>query len=238
MPIYNEEAALEPVVTEWLAELNRLEISFVLLAINDGSTDSSGLVLKRLVERYPNAIAPCEKQNGGYGQACRAGYLLAIESGAEWTLQIDSDGQCDPRFFSEFWNRREEADALFGMRTERDDGMLRAVISTGCRIATSFSCGIDLKDANVPYRLIRTQVLKTALTQIPESFDMQNVALTLILKRDASVRWKHPHIRFRNRLGGKTKFGFSRVLSMGWTLLAALPRIGKQSNSSKEFKAD
>ncbi len=42
MPIYNEEANIEAVVTEWVQELNRLGISFVVLAINDGSKGRHG----------------------------------------------------------------------------------------------------------------------------------------------------------------------------------------------------
>ena len=38
-------------------------------------------------------------------------------------------------------------------------------------------------DPNVPYRLIRKHVLEKALKDIPESFNIHNVALTYILKR-------------------------------------------------------
>jgi glycosyltransferase involved in cell wall biosynthesis len=227
MPIYNEEASIEAVVTEWVQELNRLGISFVLLAVNDGSLDGTGAVLQRLAERYPGAVTPVEKRNAGHGQACRTGYSLAVERGPAWTLQIDSDGQCDPRFFSSFWSCRDQADSIFGVRTTRDDGLSRVLISAGCRIATSLLCGIDLKDANVPYRLIRTSILKEALRRIPDNFDMQNVALTLKLKRDSSVRWKYIPIHFRNRQGGTNSINFKRIVCMGWKLLVNLPKIGR-----------
>jgi glycosyltransferase involved in cell wall biosynthesis len=227
MPIYNEEANIEAVVTEWVEELNRLGISFALLAINDGSKDGTGFALQRLAERYPGSVTPVEKRNGGHGQACRTGYSLAVEGGSDWTLQIDSDGQCDPRFFSSFWSCRDEVDAVFGVRKTRDDGLSRVLVSAGCRIATSLLCGIDLKDANVPYRLIRTSVLKEALIRIPNDFDMQNVALTLTLKRDSSLRWKYVPIHFRERQGGTNSIHFKRIVRMGWELLINLHKIGR-----------
>jgi glycosyltransferase involved in cell wall biosynthesis len=227
MPIYNEEANIEAVVAEWVEEFNRLGISFALLAINDGSKDGTGIALQRLAERYPGSVTPVEKRNGGHGQACRMGYSLAMEGGSDWTLQIDSDGQCDPRFFSSFWSCRDEADAVFGVRKTRDDGLARALVSAGCRISTSLLCGIDLKDANVPYRLIRTSVLKEALTRIPNDFDMQNVALTLTLKRDSSLRWKYVPIHFRDRQGGTNSINFKRIACMGWELLINLHKIGR-----------
>ena len=225
MPVYNEEAALEAVVTEWVLELNRLEIPFALLAVNDGSKDGSGVILQRLAERYPGSVTPVEKRNAGYGQACRTGYFLAVDRGAAWTLEVDSDGQCDPRFFSSFWNCRNQADSIFGERTTRDDGRSRVFITTACRLATFLACGIDLRDANVPYRLMRTSVLKEALTRIPDDFDMQNVALTLALKRDPSLRWKYVPIHFRKRLGGTSNFNFKRIVCMGGRLLLNLHKI-------------
>jgi glycosyltransferase involved in cell wall biosynthesis len=225
MPIYNEEANIESVVTEWVGEFNRLGISFVLLAVNDGSTDGTGVVLQRLAERHPGCVTPVDKANAGHGRACRAGYSLAVERGPAWTLQIDSDGQCDPRFFSSFWGDRHGADCIFGVRTTRDDGMARVLISAGCRITASLLGGIDLKDANVPYRLLRTSILEKALSRIPGDFDMQNVALTLTLKRDASLRWKYVPIHFRDRQGGTNSINFSRIVAMGWELARNLHRI-------------
>jgi dolichol-phosphate mannosyltransferase len=225
MPIYNEEANIEAVVTEWMQELNRLGISFVLLAINDGSKDGTCGALQRLAERSPDVVQPVDKKNAGHGQACRTGYELAVQSGAPWTLQVDSDGQCDPRFFSSFWAARAEADSIFGVRTSRDDGMGRVLISTICRLVMSVLCGIDLRDANVPYRLIPTSVLEKMLPRIPEDFDMQNLALTVTLKRDPNLRWKYVPIHFRDRQGGTNSINFSRIVSMGWDMIRNLHRI-------------
>jgi glycosyltransferase involved in cell wall biosynthesis len=225
MPVYNEEANIEAVVAEWVRELNRLSISFALLAVNDGSRDGTSGVLQRLSEQYPGQVLPVDKANAGHGRACRTGYDLAARGGSAWTLQIDSDGQCDPCFFSSFWSRRDEADCIFGVRTTRDDGMARVLISTACRIMTSALCGIDLKDSNVPYRLIRTPVLKTALSRIPDDFDMQNLALTVALKRDSTLRWKYVPIHFRDRQGGTNSINYLRIVSMGWELLRNFHRI-------------
>ncbi len=225
MPVYNEEATIAGVVAEWVAELERLDITFVLLAINDGSKDGTSGVLRRLAETHPGVVVPIEKTNAGHGRACRKGYDLAVERGVAWTFQIDSDGQCDPRFFSAFWAARGEADCLFGVRTTRDDGWARVLISAGCRALTSLVAGMDLRDSNVPYRLIRTSVLAAALPKIPEDFDMQNVALTVTLKRDPALRWTYLPIHFRDRQGGTNSINIPRIISMGWELLRNLHRL-------------
>jgi glycosyltransferase involved in cell wall biosynthesis len=225
MPIYNEEANIEKVIGEWTAEFSRLGIAFVIFAVNDGSHDGTGAVLERLAARNP-AISAITKANAGHGRACRTGYENAVQAGAAWMLQIDSDGQCDPGFFGEFWRASDEADCVFGLRTSRDDGMLRSLVSAGCRVVTSALCGMDLKDANVPYRLIRTSALAAALARIPEDFDMQNVALTVALKRDRSLRWRHVPIHFRDRQAGTNSIHLGRILAMGWELARNFHRIG------------
>jgi len=227
MPIYNEAASIETVVMEWLAELQRLGISFEVLAVNDGSRDGTGAALRRLAEKYPGLVSPLEKANAGHGRACRAGYSRAVERGAEWTLQIDSDGQCDPAFFAAFWNERANAEAIFGVRTSRDDGPMRVLISAICRAVTSLCCGMDLKDVNVPYRLMRSSSLQQALECVPEDFDMQNTALTLALRRAPGVRWKYVPIHFRDRQGGTNSINLRRIVAMGWELLTNLHRIAR-----------
>ncbi|MEI9998355.1 MAG: glycosyltransferase family 2 protein [Verrucomicrobiota bacterium] len=227
LPVYNEQANIGNVVDEWLAELGRLGIAAVLFTVNDGSRDGTAAALRGLEMRHPDALVALEKANAGHGRACRTGYERAVVEDIPWTLQIDSDGQCDPRFFANFWARRAEADCLFGVRTTRDDGPLRALLSAGCRAATSLACGMDLRDANVPYRLVRTAALREALRRIPADFDMQNVALTVVLRRDRALRWVYLPIHFRDRQGGSNSLNVRRILAMGWELLRDLKRIGR-----------
>jgi glycosyltransferase involved in cell wall biosynthesis len=225
MPVYNEEANIETVLNEWMAELSQLGILFSILAINDGSRDGTATVLHRLAERFPAQIVAISQANAGHGRACRTGYDRAVRIGAAWTLQIDSDGQCDPRFFAQFWHEHANGDCIFGLRTTRDDGPIRSLVSALCRVATSALTGIDLKDANVPYRLLRTSVLAQALARIPADFDMQNVALTVALKRDSSLRWKYLPIHFRERQGGTNSLNLRRIATMGWQLLRTFHHI-------------
>ena len=225
MPVYNEEANIAAVVGEWIAELQRLGISFVMLPVNDGSRDGTGPALEKLAAQFPGVLAPIGKANAGHGRACRTGYDAAVQSGVAWTLQIDSDGQCDPGFFAGFWSAREQADAVFGVRATRDDGFSRVLISATCRAAASLLTGIDLRDANVPYRLVRTAKLQAALARIPTDFDMQNVALTVALKRDKSVRWAYAPIHFRNRQGGTNSINLKSISRMGWRMLRDMRRV-------------
>src|SRR3954453_6214566 len=196
MPVYNEEANITEVITQWSSCLRDLGIAFQILALNDGSKDRTHEMLLALEGRDPEALCVVSKPNGGHGVTCRIGYDIAVQSPAEWVLQIDSDGQCEPKHFSNFWSRREQFDCIFGVRKTRDDGLARRLTSAICRVASSLLGGQDLKDPNVPYRLIRRDALEKALRFIPSSFNIHNVALTYVLKKLSGLRWSYVEIHF------------------------------------------
>ena len=226
MPVYNEEANIAAVITEWLRVFTRERINARLLAVNDGSRDNTLSILRQLQSQYPDQLLVLDKPNSGHGRSCRAGYEAALQQEAPWILQIDSDGQCDPAFFPLFWAKRSEADSIFGIRVARDDGIVRKIISKGASILTSIMTGRDLKDANVPYRLMKRAALEKALLSVPQDFDIQNIALTLALKRDSTLRWNYVPIRFRARQGGTNSINLRKIAQMGFRMLRQINRVG------------
>ena len=108
LPVYNEAAAIERVVEEWVPVLAAADPAFVLLVIDDGSADATPEALQRLAARDAR-LRVVRQSNQGHGAACRRGYEIATASSsdADWVLQIDSDGQCDPQDFPAFWQRRQ-----------------------------------------------------------------------------------------------------------------------------------
>lgn len=227
MPIYNEEANIKAVVTEWLQAFAAERINARLLAINDGSRDATLSILRELQTRFDDHLLVIDKPNSGHGRSCRLGYEAALQQNSPWILQIDSDGQCDPMFFPLFWSKRTEADCVFGLRVTRDDGLVRKLVSKACSFLTSAVTGRALNDANVPYRLMRRQALEKALPMVPQDFDIQNVAVTLALKRNPALRWAYVPIRFRARQGGTNSINLPKIAKMGLRMLRQIRRVGK-----------
>ncbi len=226
MPIYNEEVSIAAVLAEWLAALRSTGASFTLLALNDGSRDGTWARLLELEKSAPKEIVALDKLNTGHGLTCRLGYDIAAASSAAWVLQVDSDGQCDPAYFPEFWRRRAEADCIFGERTSRGDGPARRATSWLCSAASSLATGTSLSDANVPYRLLSVPVLRRALAFIPRHFNVQNVALAVTLRRMPEVRWAQVPIHFRDRQGGTNSINLAQVSKLGIEMLVQLGQLG------------
>lgn len=221
IPVYNEEASIWQVVQEWHAALAKLHINFGLLIINDGSTDGTRTELAKLTEQYAT-IDVIEKANSGHGQSCITGYREAIACRAKWVFQIDSDGQCDPRYFPACWQLREQFPAIFGQRVHRNDGIFRVLISAINRLAVWLATGVYVPDSNVPYRLMRWDVLETAVHNFPADFYLANILLAVILQKGLGNRMKHLPIGFRQRNGGEASVRWGRFVTLGWQLFRAL----------------
>lgn len=110
IPAWNEEAVLEAVLHE-VGEV--LGGGADVLVVSDGSTDSTAQIARRagvMVLDLP--------LNLGVGGAMRAGYLYAQRRGYDWVVQLDADGQHDPREIKDLRARAREtgADLVIGAR--------------------------------------------------------------------------------------------------------------------------
>lgn len=202
IPVFNEENSIDKVLADWLDELHRTKINFRILVINDGSTDESLPRIRKQAEGSQE-IDLLDKPNTGHGKSCLYGYRYAIERGAQWIFQIDSDGQCDPKFFPLFWERRQRNAAVQGYRRTREDGWLRIVATKALALTIFFVSGFNVPDPNVPYRLMHRDSLSQAIELIPEDLDLYNVFLTLVFQHRFQVVWLP--INFRKRSSGQSK---------------------------------
>jgi glycosyltransferase involved in cell wall biosynthesis len=96
VPAYNEAGAVGATVEG----IRRCAPDFDVLVVDDGSSDATGeraRVAGATVLRLPF--------NLGIGGAMQAGYIYARENGYEVAVQVDGDGQHDPRFIHELLAR-------------------------------------------------------------------------------------------------------------------------------------
>jgi len=225
MPVYNEQASAGKVVTEWFAEIEKRTQDFSFLALDDGSQDDTREVLEKLQEQFGPRLEIISRDNRGHGQTCLEGYQLALDRGVSWVFQIDSDGQCDPHYFSQVWELREQCDVIYGVRNKRDDGWRRVLASRILRLTLAITCGVNCVDANVPYRLMRTAVLRDLVDRIPADFCLANIALAVVLRRAGKAREGRVPIRFRERYGGEPSVGLGKFHNKAGELVRQLREL-------------
>jgi dolichol-phosphate mannosyltransferase len=232
VPVFDEERCIETVLREWQPAVSEVEPNYCFLSFDDGSTDRTRALIDGWAAlQKPGTCHVVSRPNVGHGQTCLEGYRAACDLGAEWILQIDSDGQCDPKYFAELWAKRHGHDVVYGKRVKRMDGWKRVLATKLVRLVVHFASGADCIDANVPYRLMRTQHLRPLVDSIPPDFDLANIALAVQIKR---VCWREAvvPIVFRRRAGGEASVPLKRFAAKARELIAQLKSL-PQSDAAR-----
>lgn len=221
MPVYNEQDCIQQVVYEWLGALRRHFGSFVFCILNDGSKDNTREIIEKIVPGNPE-IKLINKVNTGHGQTCVSGYKTALENGAEWILQVDSDGQCSPDYLPVFLKSAETNTCIYGYRKTRDDGLKRWLVSRIVSWFTLGATGVWVRDANVPYRLMHRKSLDTILPQIPADFYLANILVAVLQQKEYGIKWVDIH--FRQRAGGVASVKAFKFAKEGFKLFKQLKK--------------
>lgn len=179
MPAYNEADNIEHVVREWypIVEKYNAEGRSKLLVFNDGSRDDTSAKGKELMQELP-LFEMIDKTNSGHGPTLIYAYDYAIKAGADFIFQTDSDGQTNPEEFEAFWSMRNQYDGIFGERAVRGDGMSRAFVEKVVCLLLHLYFGIKVPDANAPFRLMKTEIVKKYLYKMPSDYNLPNIMLT------------------------------------------------------------
>ena len=212
IPAYNEEANIEMVAREW-HEVVGISQDSRLVIINDGSKDQTYEKLCALQEELPQLL-PVTKENGGHGATVLYGYFYALEYGADYIFQTDSDGQTLASEFQGFWEQRDEKKILIGYRNHREDGISRIFVTKVLKIVLFFIFGIRVTDANTPYRLMPKELLQKYIVKVPENFNLSNVMLTVLFLRGKENVQFIP-ITFRPRQGGVNSINLKKITKIG-----------------------
>ncbi len=215
IPVFNEEKNIKKLIKDWRSAVRKnYKKKYKFIIVNDGSTDKTHQILKSINKK--NIVYILQK-NSGHGNACLKGYKLALKKNFEIIMQIDSDNQCDPIYFEKFLNLIKDNDAVFGNRVSREDGFLRIIFSRILSILIYLKTMILIKDPNVPYRAIKSKVLKSIIYKIPKKIDLKNCYLSYLLEKNYKVEWIK--INFRKRYYGETKYKFNHMGKLVFNLM-------------------
>lgn len=213
IPAYNEEANIELVAREWHEVVAGIGQDSRLVIINDGSKDQTYEKLCALQAELPQLL-PVTKENGGHGATVLYGYFYALEHGADYIFQTDSDGQTLAAEFQGFWEQRNEKKVLIGYRNHREDGISRIFVTKVLKMVLFLIFGIRVTDANTPYRLMPKKLLQKYIVKVPENFNLSNVMLTVLFLRGKENVQFIP-ITFRPRQGGVNSINLKKITKIG-----------------------
>lgn len=213
IPAYNEEENIEQVAYEWHEVVTHINKESRVIIIDDGSKDNTFAKLQKAKDEL-SQLEIIHKSNSGHGATVYYGYRLAVDKGADYVFQTDSDGQTIPSEFWQFWEARREYDLQIGHRKGRQDGLSRVFVTKILKLVIFLQFGMWITDANTPFRLMSAESLSRLLPSIPEDSRLTNVLLSVLYqKHEQNIRCRP--ITFRPRQGGVNSINLKRIAGIG-----------------------
>ncbi len=146
IPAYNDECTLENLVNECIDFANQYNFNYRFLLIDDGSTDNTKFVIKKLENKYDFISAIYHPENLSFGPTLKEVFTLPK---TEWICFLPGDHQFSAFDFLnpslEFTN---EYDFILGKRVKRADNIYRLIISKFYNFCISIISNTKVNDVN------------------------------------------------------------------------------------------
>ncbi|MCA9441511.1 MAG: glycosyltransferase family 2 protein [Candidatus Omnitrophica bacterium] len=178
-PAHNEEENIGPLVRKTHETLNGKVEDFEILAINDGSTDGTRMVLDELEKEIPEFRGVHHEINQGYGGAVQTGFRSATK---DLVFFSDGDGQFDITEISLFLDAIDDYEAVLGFRKDRQDPFHRKVFAKCWGTLIRILFGIRVRDLDCAFKMFRREHIESI------QFETQGAMITTELLAKLSKR--------------------------------------------------
>ena len=217
MPAYNEEENIESVVKGWYPVIAGKDERSRLVIADSGSTDKTHQILENLKKEY-SQLEILSNTGKQHGPKVIALYDYAIKHEADYVFQTDSDGQTNPDEFQKFWDMKDKYDAILGYRQVREDGKQRAFVEHVVCVLLKLYFGVKVPDANAPFRLMKTDIVKKYLYRLDSDYNLPNIMMTTYFAY-YKEKLLFEKITFKPRQGGVNSINIPKIVKIGWKAL-------------------
>ncbi len=202
LPLYNEVESVEALLEELARTLKKYPGAEVI-AVDDGSTDGTTDLLRRLQRTHPFLRVIELARNYGQTTAIAAGMRAAK---GDVLLPMDGDGQNDPADIPAFLLKIEEGfDIVSGWRKDRRDAWLRSLFSREANRLIRHASGQEIHDYGCTMKAYR----KSVVENLGLFGDMHRFLAAYAALHGARV--SEIVVHHRPRLHGQSKYGFGRI---------------------------
>ena len=219
LPTYNEAENVEPIVRAAGEVLTGASPDgHRVLVVDDGSPDGTGAIADRLARECAWVEVLHRSSKNGIGPAYLAGFRHALDHGAGFVMEMDSDFSHDPADLARLLEAvHAGADLALGSRYVpgggvSDWGLLRRLVSEGGSAYARLMLGLPIRDLTGGFKCFRREVLEAIHFDGVRSRGYAfQVELTYRATR-AGFRVVEVPIIFRDRQRGQSKMSWRIAL--------------------------
>lgn len=225
IPLLNEEESLNELY-HWIAAVMQSNgFLYELIFIDDGSTDGSWNIIKRLSEEHKEVKALRFLKNFGKSQALHAGFAIAQ---GDVVITMDADLQDNPEEIPELYTMitNQGYHLVSGWKKKRFDSVLgKNLPSKLFNFAARKTSGVRLHDFNCGLKAYRKDVIKT----IEVTGEMHRY-IPVLAKHAGFKKIGEKVVKHQARKYGTTKFGMERFIRgfLDLITISFLSKFGKR----------
>jgi glycosyltransferase involved in cell wall biosynthesis len=206
VPLFNERDNLAPLHQELDCVMRRLNRSYEIIFVDDGSTDGGVQVLREIKARDHHVRVMRLARNSGQTAALACG--LHHATGAV-VVAIDGDGENDPADIPRLIAKIDEGfDLASGWRTERwrSARFTRRLPSIAANTLISRITGVELHDFGCTLKAYRGDLARRLLLY----GEMHRFVPAIAAEQGAEI--VEVPVNFRPRRAGRSKYGPGRIV--------------------------
>ncbi|SDG76126.1 glycosyltransferase family 2 protein [Psychroflexus sediminis] len=208
IPLLNESESLKE-LHSWIRDvMQNNKFTYEIIFINDGSTDGSWEIIKKLSSEFETVRGINFRKNYGKSQALHAGF---IEAKGDVVITMDADLQDNPEEIPELFHliKTEDYDLISGWKKKRYDSVLfKNLPSKLFNKAARMTSGLKLHDFNCGLKAYKLDVVKN----INVNGEMHRY-IPVLAKQAGFTKIDEKIVQHQARKYGKTKFGAERFIN-------------------------
>ena len=202
VPVMNEEESIPHFYEELTREIEKLELVYEIVFIDDGSTDRSLELLKELAGKNKKVRVFAFRSNQGKAEALMLGFQKAK---GDFIVTLDADLQDQPSELPKFIAKQKEGvEVVCGWKKDRKDKSSMVFISRSFNYIAGRLFDLHLHDYNCGFKLYT----KDAAKSLHIYGGLYRFIPVLLYQEGFSV--DEVPVTHQVRKYGKSKYGFSK----------------------------